>query len=72
MATIISFEKKKGFLRSNTEILRTNAYKINEKLSSEHKVYDYYEFKQKQLFRNYTHTQIQWPYSVITRSSATE
>lgn len=47
MATIISFEKENCFLQSKTEILKTNAYKINEKLSSEQKVYYYYKFKDK-------------------------
>ena len=46
-STIISFKKKKNFLQSKTEILQTNAYKINENVSPEHKVYDYWEFKQK-------------------------
>lgn len=42
-----SKRKQKYFLQSKPEILKTNAYKINEKVSTEHKVYDYYEFKQK-------------------------
>lgn len=42
-----SKRNRKYFLQSKPEILKTNEYQINEKVSPEHKVNDYYEFNQK-------------------------